>query len=422
MGSNGCGSNTGKVERSKANNKGRSVSVRRKGEGERDEGRKMKRKRQSTSRDLINKKARSLRTKHSRGKNTLHERESQRKKMFTKICFFFQEGTCTKGDFCTFSHDVTNEREQVERRLDATEGREDHGVEVLYLRDKTTTVKTLDIKEHFSKFGDVVKVMFIGKQGGGNLFKVVVNNGAWKPRRKKVSHYTTICGVQMEVESKGQNSTMSRRDSSSSWPDRSPSRQSHTIGETSSRSGEERGEYSGNWSGRLEKRRTRIDARALGIWRERRADQEWQASVVMEHSSMGKDCDLAPVMPTILSESSVDSFLKGVRSEVEMFKVEENKNGVTGNNEALLNEDKQVMPDEIKNEVVGLRLVKVGWKVKKEVVVKEPAEFHKDVLMLLTEAETVTDLNNVKVELPLEEVTVEGNANDESDRGRGGRT
>ena len=342
--------------------------------------------------------------------------------MFTKICFFFQEGTCTKGDFCTFSHDVTNEREQVERRLDATEGREDHGVEVLYLRDKTFTVKTLDIKEHFSKFGDVVKVMFIGKQGGGNLFKVVVDSSARKAKREKMSHYTTICGVQMEVESKCQKSTVSCRDSSSSWPDRSPSRQSHTLEETSSRSGEERGEYSGNWSGRLEKRRTRIDARALGIWRERRADQEWQASVVMEHSSMGKDCDLAPVMPTILSESSVDSFLKGVRSEVEMFKVEENKNGVTGNNEALLNEDKQVMPDEIKNEVVGLRLVKVGWKVKKEVVVKEPAEFHKDVLMLLTEAETVTDLNNVKVELPLEEVTVEGNANDESDKGRGGRT
>ena len=135
-----------------------------------------------------------------------------------------------------------------------------------------------------------------------------------------------------------------------------------------------------------------------------------------------KDCDLAPGMPTTLSESSVDSFLKGVRSEVEMFKVEENKNGVTGNNEALLNEDKQVMPDEIKNEVVGLRLVKVGWKVKKEVVVKEPAEFHKDVLMLMAEAQTVTDLNNVKVELPLEEVTVEGNTKDESDRGRGGRT
>ena len=290
MASNGCEANTGKVERSQAKTRGRSVSVMRKGEVERDGERKTKRKRQSTSRDFVNKKARSLRTKYSRGKNMLHERESesQRRKMFTKICFFFQEGTCTKGDFCTFSHDVTNEREQVERRLDAAVRREDPGVEVLYLRDKTFTVKTLGIKEHFSKFGDVVKVMFIGKQGGGNLFKVVVNNGAWKPRRKKVSHYTTICGVQMEVESKGQNSTMSRRDSSSSWTDRSPSSQSHTIGETSSRSGEERGEYSGNWSGRLEKRRSRIDARALGIWRERRADQEWQASVVMEGSSVGE--------------------------------------------------------------------------------------------------------------------------------------
>ena len=290
MGSNGCGANTGKVGRSKANNRGRSVSVMRKGEGERDEGRKMKRKGQSTSRELINKKAISLRTKHSRGKNTLHERESQRKKMFTKICFFFQEGTCTKGDFCTFSHDVTNEREQVERRLDAAVRREDPGVEVLYLRDKTFTVKTLGIKEHFSKFGDVVKVMFIGKQDGGNLFKVVVDSSARKAKREKMSHYTTICGVQMEVESKCQKSTVSRRDSSSSWPDRSPSRQSHTLEETSSRSGEERGEYSSSWSGygSMGKRRKRISARALRSRRERRDDQEWQASVLMEGSSVGE--------------------------------------------------------------------------------------------------------------------------------------
>ena len=268
------------------------MTVMRKGEEERDGGRKTKRKRQSTSRDFVNKKARSLRTNHSRGKNMLHERESesQRRKMFTKICFFFQEGTCTKGDFCTFSHDVTNEREQVERRLDAAERREDPRVEVLYLRDKTFTVKTLGIKEHFSKFGDVVKVMFIGKQDGGNLFKVVVDSGARKVKREKMSHYTTICGVQMEVESKCQKSTVSRRDSSSSWPDRSPSRQSHTLGETSSRSGEEKGEYSSSWSGygSMGKRRKRISARALRSRRERRDDQEWQASVVMEGSSVGE--------------------------------------------------------------------------------------------------------------------------------------
>ena len=38
-------------------------------------------------------------------------------------------------------------------------------------------------------------------------------------------------------------------------------------------------------------------------------------------------------------------------------------------------------------------------------VVKGP-EFHTDVLMLMTEAQTVTDLNNVKVELPLEELSI----------------
>ena len=117
-----------------------------------------------------------------------------------------------------------------------------------------------------------------------------------------------------------------------------------------------------------------------------------------------KDCDLAPGMPSTLSESSVDSFLKGVRSEAEMFKVGKNKNDVTEKNE-VLNEDKQVMPDEVKNEVV-----EVAVKVKKEVEVADaPAEFHKDVLMLMAEAQTMMDFNIVKIKLPLEECSGECN-------------
>ena len=115
-------------------------------------------------------------------------------------------------------------------------------------------------------------------------------------------------------------------------------------------------------------------------------------------------------MPSTLSESSVDSFLKGVRSEAEMFQVEKNKNDVTEKNE-VFNEDKQVMPDEVKNEVV-----EVAVKVKKEVEVAEaPAEFHKDVLMLMAEAQTMTDLNNVKIKLPLEEFSGECNNKDDND-------
>ena len=108
-------------------------------------------------------------------------------------------------------------------------------------------------------------------------------------------------------------------------------------------------------------------------------------------------------MPSTLSESSVDSFLKGVRSEAEMFKVEKNKNDVTEKNE-VLNEDKQVMPDEVKNEVV-----EVAVKVKKEVEVADaPAK-------LMAEAQTMTDLNNVKIKLPLEEFSGECNNKDDND-------
>ena len=107
-------------------------------------------------------------------------------------------------------------------------------------------------------------------------------------------------------------------------------------------------------------------------------------------------------MPSTLSESSVDSFLKGVRSEAEMFKVEKNKNDVTEKNE-VLNEDKQVMPDEVKNEVV-----EVAVKVKKEVEVADaPAK-------LMAEAQTMTDFNNVKIKLPLEEFSGECNNKDDN--------
>ena len=107
-------------------------------------------------------------------------------------------------------------------------------------------------------------------------------------------------------------------------------------------------------------------------------------------------------MPSTLSESSVDSFLKGVRSEAEMFKVEKNKNDVTEKNE-VLNEDKQVMPNEVKNEVV-----EVAVKVKKEVEVADaPAK-------LMAEAQTMTDLNIVKIELPLEECSGECNNKDDN--------
>ena len=85
----------------------------------------------------------------------------------------------------------------------------DPKAEVLYLQDKTFTVKTLDIEEHFTKFGDVAKVKFIGKQKRGNLFKAVV---PWylAPSPGSSSCSTIICGVKVEVESTDGDSSTSR--------------------------------------------------------------------------------------------------------------------------------------------------------------------------------------------------------------------
>ena len=168
------------------------------GSEERGGGRKARRERKST---CNKKKVGSFEEEDGRGQNKLNEgdrRSTVEKK--NKICFFFQDNTCTRGDFCNFSHDIVNEREQLERRRDAKERRKDPDAEVLYLQDKTFTVKTLDIKEHFTKFGDVVKVKFIGKQERGNLFKVLV---PWYlgPPPGSSSNSVTISGVKLEVES-----------------------------------------------------------------------------------------------------------------------------------------------------------------------------------------------------------------------------
>ena len=122
------------------------------------------------------------------------------------------------------------------------------------MRDKTFTVKTLDIEEHFSKFGDVVKVKFIGKQSRGNLFKVVVvsASGARKAgnegKLRKLS-CVNICGVELKVESGDRDSTMWQSEAS-----RSPIRQSPISGRLGSMIGEER-----MWDGSLGKRRSRIE-------------------------------------------------------------------------------------------------------------------------------------------------------------------
>jgi len=206
----------------------RNIGRRRKtsgGEGSREKrggGRRVKRERKSTSSDFNNKRGRGVKEerREQNMKDEGHGRSKVEKR--TKMCFFFQEDTCIKGQSCNFSHDFS--REQLERRRDAKERREDPRAEVLYLQDKTLTLKTLDIEEHFSKDGDVVKVKFIGKQERGNLFKVVV---PWYlvSSPGSSSYSFIICGVKVEVESKIGGSTALHEGGSYS-ESRSPSRRS----------------------------------------------------------------------------------------------------------------------------------------------------------------------------------------------------
>ena len=151
------------------------------------------------------------------------------------------------------------QREQVERRRDVKERREDPRVEVLYLRDKTFSVKTLDIKEHFSKFGDVVKLKFIGRQDSGNLFKAVV------PWHLALPDSSTICGVELEVEKSSDGDCTVAAGSCSE------------LRKTSSRASEWSSSRYDEEYGRVGKRRSRMTFLArVGMWRERQVDMERQ--------------------------------------------------------------------------------------------------------------------------------------------------
>ena len=158
------------------------------------------------------------------------------KKKFKKCCNFSEESN--KSD----------EKHSNQERL------REVGGEFIYLRDKTCTVETLDIEEHFSN--DVVKVKFIGEQGGSNMFKLVVT-AAWQSNQMRSFH--TICGVDLEVESK------IRRPSISSCTDGNMSRDSQNLEDNS-------GSMTGGGSGRKSEETGGREKK--GWWKTQRGTEE----------------------------------------------------------------------------------------------------------------------------------------------------
>ena len=112
-----------------------------------------------------------------------------------QCCAFPEEESCK----CRrFSHGLV-EGEHSRRKQNNQDRLGEIGGEFIYLRDKTCTVETLDLEQHFSRDRDAAKVKFVGKRGGVNIFKVVVT-ATWQPNQMR--SFYTIRGVELEVESK----------------------------------------------------------------------------------------------------------------------------------------------------------------------------------------------------------------------------
>ena len=133
--------------------------------------------------------------KRKREEESSPHRDLRHKIKSKKSCIFSEEESCRGRRLSNGEH--SRHKQNNQERL------KEVGEEFIYLRDKTCTVETLDLEEHFSKYKDAAKVKFVGKKGGSNIFKVVVT-ATWQSNQMR--SFYTIRGVELEVESKTQRS------------------------------------------------------------------------------------------------------------------------------------------------------------------------------------------------------------------------
>ena len=97
-----------------------------------------------------------------------------------QLCMFYAKGYCMRGNSCWFSHEKKALMEFDEAGANVQEKRTFEGEMrqkrmLLRLVDYTVTVKTLDLEEYFSQFGEVLEVKFTGlSQEGWSNFNLEV--------------------------------------------------------------------------------------------------------------------------------------------------------------------------------------------------------------------------------------------------------
>ena len=123
----------------------------------------------------------------------------------TQPCMFYAKGYCMRGATCWFKHQKSADDSPVQRSFEeeTRKSREPRNM-LLRVVDRTVTVKTLDLEEYFSNFGEVVEVKFTGLcQEGWSNFNVEVR---WKDTvalRALKKQFHTIKGTDVVVKPSG---------------------------------------------------------------------------------------------------------------------------------------------------------------------------------------------------------------------------
>jgi len=94
----------------------------------------------------------------------------------SQLCMFFAKGYCMRGTTCWFKHEKVADDVKEKSNIEEIKPRSREPRHMLLrLVDYTVTVKTLDLEEYFSQFGEVLEVKFTGlSQEGWSNFNLEV--------------------------------------------------------------------------------------------------------------------------------------------------------------------------------------------------------------------------------------------------------
>ena len=134
----------------------------------------------------------------------------------TQPCVFYAKGHCMRGKTCWFLHDKSAQDSKENQNSEKYVNRESSlRQEVFVVVDRTVTVKTLDLEGHFSKFGDILAVKYLGLiSEGWSEFQVELQLSATDTLAilNKKAHHIRGVEVMVKHEKRSSGSDQGRND------------------------------------------------------------------------------------------------------------------------------------------------------------------------------------------------------------------